>query len=98
MSRSIFGWSYPPGCSGPPDEPEYEQPRCKCGCFLGKPARQEPWEASSQCDGSSDEDHLIGVDCHMCGKDGKHEPHKIVWDNGVYNVYECKRCKAITKI
>ncbi len=23
MSRSIFGWSYPPGCSGPPDEPVY---------------------------------------------------------------------------
>jgi hypothetical protein len=22
MSRSIFGWSYPPGCSGPPDESE----------------------------------------------------------------------------
>lgn len=21
MTRSIFGWSYPPGCSGPPDEP-----------------------------------------------------------------------------
>lgn len=20
MRRSIFGWSYPPGCSGPPDE------------------------------------------------------------------------------
>ena len=20
MSRNIFGWSYPPGCSGPPDE------------------------------------------------------------------------------
>ncbi len=20
MSRSIFGWSYPPGCSGPPDD------------------------------------------------------------------------------
>lgn len=22
MSRSIFGWSYPPGCSGPPDDDE----------------------------------------------------------------------------
>lgn len=21
--RSIFGWSYPPGCSGPPDDDEY---------------------------------------------------------------------------
>jgi hypothetical protein len=22
MSHSIFGWSYPPGCSGPPDDDE----------------------------------------------------------------------------
>ena len=22
MTHSIFGWSYPPGCSGPPDIPE----------------------------------------------------------------------------
>lgn len=42
MSRSsIFGWSYPPGCSGPPDdywddsEPWMRQPRCAtCGAFL----------------------------------------------------------------
>lgn len=27
MTRSIFGWSYPPGCSGPPDEPE-DCPAC----------------------------------------------------------------------
>lgn len=27
--RSIFGWSYPPGCSGPPDE--YEGPCEVCG-------------------------------------------------------------------
>jgi len=28
MSRSIFGWSYPPGCSGPPDN---EEPCEVCG-------------------------------------------------------------------
>jgi len=22
MTRSIFGWSYPPGCSGPPEGPD----------------------------------------------------------------------------
>lgn len=22
MNRSIFGWSYPPGCNGPPDDDE----------------------------------------------------------------------------
>jgi hypothetical protein len=30
-----FGWSYPPGCEGPPDETWPEAPRCeKCGAFL----------------------------------------------------------------
>src|ERR1700720_3365653 len=28
MSRSVFGWSYPPGCSGPPDD---EGPCAVCG-------------------------------------------------------------------
>ncbi len=32
MPHSMFGWSYPPGCSGPPDEPP-----CKiCGCEAGQ--------------------------------------------------------------
>lgn len=32
----IFGWSYPAGCSGPPDDYycEPEQPRCICGSYL----------------------------------------------------------------
>jgi hypothetical protein len=33
----IFGWSYPPGCSGPPEEAEPPCPRCgespyRCAC------------------------------------------------------------------
>lgn len=31
MSRSIFGWSYPPGCNGPPDD--YDLPCAICGEF-----------------------------------------------------------------
>ena len=49
MSRSIFGWSYPPGCSGPPDDPEFCEvcgndvdscvcPECKVCGEVGKPA------------------------------------------------------------
>lgn len=36
MSRSIFGWSLPPGCRNlPGEEPEYVQPHCtQCGGFL----------------------------------------------------------------
>ena len=32
----IFGWSYPPGCNGPPDyDWDEEQPRCSsCGAFI----------------------------------------------------------------
>jgi hypothetical protein len=29
MSHSVFGWSYPPGCSGPPDDPPEKS--CTCG-------------------------------------------------------------------
>ena len=48
----IFGWSYPPGCSGPPDD-YYEgprQPRCSaCGAFLPHKSDHEKldtWEYS----------------------------------------------------
>ena len=92
MSR-LFGWSYPPGCSGPPDEVEPVVLRCKhCGCFLPrKPVRQEPWEDSCQCNGE-DSDGMCG------GPDGEHEPHKIIFDQGSYDVYECHRCILETKI
>lgn len=49
MSRSIFGWSYPPGCSGPPDDPEFCEvcgndvdscvcPECKVCGEVGRPS------------------------------------------------------------
>jgi hypothetical protein len=89
MSRSKFGWSYPPGCSGPPEEKERPALQCsnkQCRGFLGgEPIRTEPWEDSMQCDGSDSEG--------MCqGPAGKHEPHKVVWDCGVGPVYKCKKC------
>lgn len=96
MSRSIFGWSYPPGCSGPPEDVEVIQPKCKkCHSFLSlTPTRTEPWEASTQCDGKCDEDGLA-----LCGYAGKdHPPHKEVWDNGVNQFVTCKRCKTENKI
>lgn len=38
MAHSIFGWSYPPGCSGPPEyEEDYFEMHCDCcGAFLPK--------------------------------------------------------------
>ena len=93
MSR-LFGWSYPPGCSGPPDdEPHFAALRCRhCQAFVGgKPVRIEPYEATFDCKGE-DSDGLCG------GPSGKHQPHKVVMDNGQYSVYKCKRCGNETKI
>jgi hypothetical protein len=93
-SRSIFGWSYPPGCSGPPDD-DYREPvvlRCKhCKAFIGGAHKTEPWECSYQCNGE-DSDGMCG------GPSGIHKPHKDIMDDGQYDIYTCKRCGKETKI
>ena len=96
MRNGIFGWSYPPGCSGPPEDYEPYALRCKhCKSFIGgKPVRVEPWESSTQCDGKVDADGWS--DCGCAGKD--HAPHKEIWDAGTSQVFVCKRCKKETKI
>jgi len=96
MSRSIFGWSYPPGCSGPPDDVECATLRCEhCKGFIGGKPRIEPWESSQMCDGTKcGEEWQYG----LCGIAGKHEPHKVVWDQGVNRVFTCKRCGKETKL
>ena len=96
MSRSIFGWSYPPGCSGPPEDPEPFTLRYKhCKAFIGgKPVRKEPWECSNDCSGFV----FADAGCANCGLEYNHPPHKDVWDSGVYDVYICKRCGKETKI
>lgn len=94
MNRGIFGWSYPPGCSGPPDDDyEFHSLRCKhCKSFIGGiPARVEHWENGHDCNGE-DCDGLCG------GPSGKHAPHKEIWDAGTTQVFVCKRCKKETKI
>jgi hypothetical protein len=92
MSR-LFGWSYPPGCSGPPDdEPTFAVLRCKhCKAFVGGKPKIEPYESTFDCKGE-DCDGLCG------GPVGKHAPHKVIMDNGQYSVYTCKRCGKETKI
>lgn len=95
--RSIFGWSYPPGCNSVPgDEPEVQQPHCrKCGKFLSwKSTRSEPWEASTQCDGE------VGIDgLAACGYAGQnHAPHKVIWDAGEHYFHRCNSCGTETKL
>ena len=96
MSRHLFGWSYPPGCSGPPEDPEPYSLRCKhCKSFIGgTPIRLESWESASPCDGKVD-----SFGNSQCGCDMKeHAPHKEVWDCGTFQIFVCKRCKKETKI
>ena len=94
--RSIFGWSYPPGCSGPPEYPEYQPLRCKhCKSFIGgKPVRRERWEQSLDCGGSTTNSEGDSG----CGIFGTHPPHKVIYDAGTYDVYVCKRCGKETNV
>lgn len=95
MSKHLFGWSYPPGCSGPPEDHEPVILCCSKGHFLpSRPVRHEPWENSTECKGILMED---GDEC-LCGKTTPHAPHKVVWDNGQYDVYFCERCKQEVKV
>lgn len=41
MPHSKFGWSYPPGCSGPP-EPDYDDTRC-CRCHRDLDDAWDEW-------------------------------------------------------
>jgi len=94
--RSPFGWSYPAGCSGPPDdyEPYEELFRCDCGAFLPKQeAGTKEFEDAEECDGNvkSYDGELFA----LCGlSDAKHEPHKVIYNGGTLLLFNCKRCGA----
>ena len=97
----IFGWSYPAGCSGPPDdgyddrEPWQELFRCKCGAFLPKKAeREEAWEEKHKCPGNPASDGL-----GFCGpRDADpHKPHTVTMDAGTDLFFTCKRCGKESK-
>jgi hypothetical protein len=52
MTKNIFGWSYPPGCSGPPDD-FYDNEHClRCGELLD----EDPEENTPQWRGFCSED------------------------------------------
>jgi len=96
MSRNLFGWSYPPGCSGPPDDEETPQPRCKrCKSFVKLSASDElvSWTNGANCNGKVDTDGWA-----QCGHAGKeHAPHFVHWDSGCHRIVVCKRCKHRNK-
>lgn len=48
---SIFGWSYPPGCSGPPDEDAADDSVCAwCGATLPEDCKPSDWAFDGFCD------------------------------------------------
>jgi len=102
MSRHLFGWSYPPGCSGPPDDdvPEYHSLRCKhCKSFIGgKPVRIDSWEVKNTCNGILHVNAKDGFHWTECGDDKAHAPHNEVIDCGNSQVFVCKRCHKDTKV
>jgi len=100
---AFFGWSYPAGCSGPPDDGLDDREswqylyRCKCGAFLPLKAdeRRDVVELR-QCPGDP-EDPDFGF-C-LTGREGAepHEPHEVVWGSGVELFFTCKRCGKESK-
>lgn len=85
MSRSIFGWSLPPGCSlrdieGPPEQ---SQPQCNlCHSFLPfKAERIEHGEHTKPCDGK-----IVSYECEyneglisILGEDYRGKTYKIYY-------------------
>lgn len=97
MSHSIFGWSYPPGCSGPPEPPEHMVLRCcECGSFLtSKSERTEPWESVQHCDGTVVELEYGIVS--ECGLDRPHDAHEAIMDAGITEFRTCHHCGAVNQ-
>lgn len=94
MSRNLFGWSYPPGCSGPPEDEEPIVIRCeKCRGFLKhKPDKTEPVNQTAMCDGKEDEFGAI------CSIKGNHKPHEVIMDTYTKQTRKCEKCGHVNMI
>ena len=92
--QKYFWLVVPPGCSDPPEEPDYAPIRCShCNYQLkNKPDRSEDVDILMQCSGVDQEWLECGYDCGMCGDNKIHEPHE--YSEGFYRKYYrvCKHC------
>ena len=105
MTRSMFGWSLPPGVTRlPGEEPDQAEMqlhhRCKlCGGFLrSKSDRTEPWEDADLCDGSVKV--MEGEFISTCGFQTSlepHKPHKEIRMAGSHLFFNCRNCGHVTK-
>jgi hypothetical protein len=102
MAHSIFGWSYPPGCSGPPDDEEIEQPRCShCKAFL-------PWEPDMTAPKTFTyveyvDKPIKGANCYQeIYEDPTAGPLWPMWvcefpDNDICLAWRCRNCGKLTE-
>lgn len=56
---SIFGWSYPPGCSGPPDE-DFDDSEEPCSCVYATSENTESVRKGFEMGG------YLKVECDYC--------------------------------
>ena len=67
MTRpGIFGWSYPPGCSGPPDEPDepYALSCPQCGGLVGREPTRVVYFEDAEAFWSG---YVLFYTCFTCG-------------------------------
>jgi len=106
MTHSIFGWSYQPGCSGPPEPDERFQPCCiECGAFLtSKPFRSEPWQDTRKCAGHLNPDlgkarlNHVNDDFEQpaeCGQAKVHASHNYTATSGYREYRHCANCRSL---
>ena len=97
-----LGWSYPAGCSGPPDNSEYERPiyHCgKCGGVLkSSPESRTIHEDIVKCTGKGSDDPDLFYIGPACGKWDRHEPHEFVEHVTEVGNFPCRKCGAVNEI
>ena len=101
---SKFGWSYPAGCSGPPDDdlrPEWTNtPRCShCGKWARHdiPMRSKHCQSEARaCDGKPMQldDLLLNA---PCGDWKVHEPHEFHDSDWTEVTFDCPHCGKESK-
>ena len=87
MAHSPLGWSYPEGCSGPPEPAPPRTPlRCgQCGRFLPRQAdHNESVEDGLDCNGVLIHHHA------PCGREEPHDAHREIFFTGTREFRMCR--------
>ena len=98
MTKSIFGWSYPPGCSGPPDGDDCISPESEEVCLLLESASVDQ-SVIDKVTAIVDELAVRAVaECSRCrAAADKHEAEteaaaEAYWASAAYPIIESQPC------